>query len=82
MTNERMEAKILGRVIGTADGWDQVDDQAICLYDFQPNSATTLPNGTLTFDSVTGDLRVESPEDGEPLFVGDAVTVLAVVPRE
>lgn len=36
MADERNVVSVLGIELGTFDGWDQVDDQVICLYDFEP----------------------------------------------
>lgn len=34
---DRMEVNILGKVIGTCDGWDQGDTWLIIFHDFVPN---------------------------------------------
>lgn len=36
MTDKREPCSILGRYIGTATGWDQTDDWALCFYYFEP----------------------------------------------
>lgn len=33
-----MDVKVLGKVIGTASGWDQADTWAIYFYEFKPNA--------------------------------------------
>lgn len=35
---DRINVTFLGKVIGTAGGWDQPDTMAICFYDFIPNA--------------------------------------------
>lgn len=36
-SNGRMEVKVLGRIIGTASGWDVLDDHILCFYAFEPS---------------------------------------------
>lgn len=43
---ERMEVKILGRVIGIASGWDQADTHAVQFYDFEPAPGVALVSST------------------------------------
>lgn len=35
--NDRRSAPLMGRIVGTSTGWDQVDSWAIRLLDFEPN---------------------------------------------
>lgn len=37
MEEDRIEVKLFGYVLGSADGWDQVDDTVVCFYDYQQN---------------------------------------------
>jgi hypothetical protein len=38
---DRTEVKVLGKIIGTMSGWDEVDNQAYIFYDFEPNDLGT-----------------------------------------
>lgn len=51
------EVKILGRVFGTAMGWDQFGDSIVLYYDFKPNAqaqAAGLKSSDLAFDTKSG----------------------------
>jgi hypothetical protein len=53
--SERQEWIILGRVIGTATGWDQGDTFVIQIYDFEPAPGVNLPaDECISFDFEKG----------------------------
>lgn len=35
---DRMEVKLLGKVLGTASGWDEVDDHCVVFYNLATNT--------------------------------------------
>lgn len=76
MTDERSECIVLGRVIGSYNGWDQVDDSTICFYGFEPIlELSHIPSGDLGFNYEEG--KFESYADnGEIIFESDAVEEL------
>lgn len=43
MSDTRQPYHILGRLAGTATGWDQQDTFAMTLYDFEPAKGCTIP---------------------------------------
>lgn len=69
---------LLGRVIGTTTGWDQVADLEITLYDFEPEKGIDLPSGLVSFNFEEGLAKVYS-DDGEVLQSYDLVKVLTDV---
>ncbi len=54
MTDDRLPAVVFGVTIGTCTGWDQVDDWAIVLYEFEPDKDNGIPAGDLTVDYERG----------------------------
>lgn len=38
VNDEKVEFTVLGKVIGTGTGWDQMDTTSIIIYSFQPNA--------------------------------------------
>lgn len=77
--SERMNVMILGRDLGTSDGWDGDPGETIWFYDFQPHHNVLIPLGDLHFDTVDGWLTVGDPV--EPEWKVDACTFLAPLPR-
>lgn len=80
MDESRSEYKVLGRVVGTATGWDEVGDPGdIILYDLVANPMyPDLPSGDVAFMMGTGVLE-SYDEEGEVTFTGDIITVLTNV---
>lgn len=74
MSDKRCEWTIMGRVVGTGTGWDQMDTSEIIIYDFVPAEGVDLPVGDLGFNSENGIFYVGDSQM-------DAVTVLIGVPR-
>ena len=53
--DEHVEWVVLGRVVGTASGWDQADTFVMQLYDFKPSVGVNLPaSDCITFDFDNG----------------------------
>jgi len=48
MTDKRVEFTVLGRIIGTGTGWDEMDNCHLIIYDFQPGERFPhIPEGDL-----------------------------------
>jgi hypothetical protein len=79
-TPKRTPFTVLGRVIGTALGWDQVDTFAMQLTEFQPMRGVALPAADfINFDFESGKAEIYN-DAGEVTAAFDLVTVLANVP--
>lgn len=76
---ERSEWTVLGRMIGTATGWDQADTFVIALYDFQPAKGVALPAGILTIDFANGTAETFD-DNGVVLVSKDIVAAVAHMP--
>lgn len=73
---QQIEWTVLGRVIGTATGWDQADSFVISVYDFQPVAGVNLPKtDCLTVDFEKGTAETYD-EKGEVTSSTDLVTAL------
>jgi len=79
-TEDRTPLIILGRVVGTHTGWDQVSDSGLLFYGFEPDDAVDLPPGDLFFDYHAGTYAVHDDE-GAVVFGGDIVVPLATLGR-
>lgn len=72
MSDTRQPYHILGRLAGTATGWDQQDTFAMTLYDFEPAKGCTIPatnNLLIDFEEGTyegGGRRQRAPVRGCP----------------
>lgn len=75
-----MEVKILGRVLGTASGWDGDLGENVWFYDFKPNEGIDLPAGDLLFDETNGMIGLTTDE-GEISNGQDICKFLAPLPR-
>lgn len=51
------ELKLMGRVVGTADGWDECDYLSMQFYGFVPAKGFDMPAGTLYVDLDAGVLE-------------------------
>jgi hypothetical protein len=74
---DRAEWAILGRVIGTASGWNQGDTFALNLYDFEPAPDVPLPKGTPFICFESG--KVEYWSEQEPFEVVQSFDLLDVL---
>ncbi len=85
MSKERWDVIVLGRKLGTADGWDGDLGEMIWFYNFRPAEGVELPEcSSLGFDQDRGLLGSLSDETGdfEESPPRDAVTFLAKLKRE
>lgn len=73
--SERLEWEVLGRVVGTATGWDQQDTWIMMLYDFEPAEGVELPSGDVSFDFERG-LATTYNDEGEPVETVDLIASL------
>lgn len=80
MSEERIEVKILGRVLGTASGWDGDPGEVIWFYDFEPKEGINLQKGELQFNFDTGNFGLPD-EEGELIAPLDMVSFLSGVSR-
>ena len=79
MGNERVSWEVLGRIIGTGTGWDQSDDHAFCIYDFEPVEGIDLiATDCLNVDTVKGWFEFEV---GEGTARHDIIGTLRNIPR-
>lgn len=86
MGDGRIQVIVLGRDLGTASGWDMVDDCCFFFYDFIPNSqfanldkelAKSEPNDGLQISYDTGSVeKIVGSEGTEVSFSGDLIDLL------
>jgi len=75
--SERFNWEVMGRVVGTASGWDQADTFEMVLYDFVPLEGLPLPRGDfVNFNFETG-LVSKYDDTGKPTDVVDFVEAVA-----
>lgn len=83
--SERQDLKILGRTIGTVDGWDG-DEDCFVYYEFKPNDVlkNELPEGDLNFEMTNGYFSYYTyDENGQKLDKRfDVLTILTMVQRD
>jgi hypothetical protein len=73
---ERFEWVVLGRVIGTATGWDQADTFVMQIYDFEPDKEINLPKADcLTIDFEKGVAQIYD-DDGQLKQDFDLINIL------
>lgn len=73
---DRKEATILGRSVGTLDGWDWIDDNSFVLYNFEPAEGFDMPKYDLTVDFSAGKFSNFSYDDGSLILEKDFLTVM------
>lgn len=78
--SNREDAIVLGRKIGTYDGWDQVDDDQFVMYNFR-SAFPAISDGDLTIDYSRGEFQIIS-DDGEVTWSADMISILQDSPRE
>lgn len=76
---KRQDQIILGRLIGTASGWDASDDYAFVLYDFEPLYGVNLPRGTINFDFIKGHISTFDEVGNESVGL-DMISALFALP--
>jgi len=60
-----MKVVVMGRLLGTADGWDQMDMTAFMFYGFRPEPAVEITAGDLYVDLTNGIFEVYGGESGD-----------------
>lgn len=78
MSKERNEWTFLGRVIGSATGWDG-EMESFTLYDFEPSPNIDLPSGDLQIEITTG-LFSGCDDTGNQTWAKDIITTLGLTP--
>lgn len=79
---ELEEYTILGRLLGYATGWDQADDWAIYLYNFEPAEGVPLPKCPTLFISYDTGSLIPQNDDGDAEWgVRDLVEFCGKLPR-
>ena len=66
MDDERLEVIVLGRLLGTASGWDRADDEFPYFYDFSPAEGVPIEAAyLLNVDYNKGIISTENREGKE-----------------
>ena len=76
--NPIIEWKFLGRILGTATGWDG-EMEAFVLYNFIPAEGIALPPGSLQVEITEGRF-VCYDDEGEEIQSFDILTVMGSAP--
>ena len=74
------DLKILGRHIGTHDGWDQADTDVFIFYAFIPVDGCILREGDLSFDMTRGTFTYHL-DDGTEQYNYDCLDVIRNLPK-
>ena len=69
------DLKLMDRVVGTADGWDECDYLSMQFYGFVPAKGFDMPAGTLFVDLDKGVLETYS-EEGSVIAHKDFMIVM------
>lgn len=75
-----IEWEVMGRIVGTASGWDQVDTFAMMLTDFVPAAGVVLPKGDVTFDFEKGLVTLYS-DSGTIIETVDIIDAISHLPQ-
>lgn len=78
----RNDLKILGRTIGTFDGWDG-DPDCMIFCEFKPHDVLKddLPEGDLTFNMEAGDFTY-CDDDGNETKRVDVIKIMNMIQRD
>jgi len=79
MNEDRVEFTVLGRLLGTGTGWDDIGTNRMLLYDFESAKEYALPNGNLIIDFEDGSFEYYD-EDGDILASFDILDIMKVIP--
>lgn len=79
--DKRVDWTVLGRVIGTATGWDQADTFVMMLYEFEPADDVDLLAGDINIDFEKGVVEAFDDE-GNVTSTKDIVLALFNVMKE
>lgn len=78
-TPERYPLIVMGREIGTIDGWDGSDHLINVYYNFEPATGVDLPSATdISIDYTTG--IVQQDEEDAVLWQKDLLPLIASLP--
>lgn len=73
--SDRIDLIVLGRKIGTCDGWDSVDELAHVYYDFIPIIGLSIPDGDLRVLYSDGKFETYADE-GDVIFAADIIDTI------
>lgn len=76
MEHETMTVVILGRTVGTASGWDEVDTHAVCFYNFESTVPGLHTCSCFQVNFETGIFQCDF-DGGSPEVEGDIVPLIA-----
>lgn len=71
----RSELKVMGKVLGTYDGWDG-EMPAFAFYNFQPNEGINIQAGDLGIHYEDGMFDVSNPDTGDIHDTGSLIPFL------
>lgn len=78
--SKELDWVIMGRAVGKASSWDQVDTWQMMLYDFEPAAGVTLPRGDVNFNFEDG-LATLYSDSGTIIETVDIVDAIAHLPQ-
>lgn len=83
MSGDRLPALLLGRTIGTATFAEQVGDFEFVFNEFEPiaDLKSTLQEGDLCIDFITGQVATEYSDDGKAINPIDIADVISKAPK-
>lgn len=80
---KRMEVKVLGRILGTANGWDGDGSEVFWFDDFKPKEDIPIkPCDSLQVDLINGWMGESDPNDENIIDPIDICQFLANIPRK
>lgn len=75
------ELKILGRIVGTFDGWDGDPGDQVWFYNFKPNENVKIPAcECLYYEETEGYIKCGT-SDGQITNTFDIIELLSSIPR-
>ena len=82
MIDGRMTVRVLGRVIGTADGWDEVGGGwDIQFGDFKPADGVAIESGSSLYVNYDDDFWELYGADDEVINKGSLISLVAHLPK-
>lgn len=73
---------MMGRYLGTSNGWDQIDTFHFCFYDFEPVVGLNVPPGHTTGINFEAGCFEQWDESGKVIFRADLISSLANIPQK
>lgn len=75
---DRVDWTVLGRIIGSASGWDQADTFVMNIYDFEPAANVPLEATECLFiDFENGKVEAYNDDTGKPSWSKDLIESLS-----